>query len=275
MGSRGITALDNIAASQWGMFTAAQARAVEVQSHQITSLVREGRAEQLSYGVYRFVSSAEVADPDVKAAWLSLKPEMLAPDRLASQPYDAVVAGRTAAHVHGVGDFYATPYTFIVRKRRQTRRADLQLWTRSLDESDVTMAGTLPVTTLERTFADLILADEDPSLVDDAMQDAARAGRVLEEVRLGELLGPAAKRNGYASGPAFAAVLIARNMAPIQMRSSVESALLAMKHLTKPTGAVSAAAQIDPQTQATVDDLLRAFSSELASEAPASNKGRK
>ena len=251
MGSRGITALDNIAASQWGMFTAAQARAVEVQSHQITSLVREGRAEQLSYGV------------------------LLAPDRLASQPYDAVVAGRTAAHVHGVGDFYATPYTFIVRKRRQTRRADLQVWTRSLDESDVTMAGTLPVTTLERTFADLILADEDPSLVDDAMQDAARAGRVLDEVRLGELLGPAAKRNGYASGPAFAAVLIARNMAPIQMRSSVESALLAMKHLTKPTGAVSAAAQIDPQTQATVDDLLRAFSSELASEAPASNKGRK
>ena len=80
--------------------------------------------------------------------------------------------------------------------RRQSQRAEIRYRQRQLDSADVTIVNGLPVTTLERTVADLVEARTDLSLVADALGDAARM-RQLDLNRLAELLAPLAARTGF------------------------------------------------------------------------------
>ena len=47
-----ITELYDLAAAQWGMFTSAQAQKLGLRRNQITRMVKTGRIEPISYGVY-------------------------------------------------------------------------------------------------------------------------------------------------------------------------------------------------------------------------------
>ena len=79
---------------------------------------------------------------------------------------------------------------------------------------------------------DLVALHEDPELIDKFIQDASRSiGHQFDLERLSELLAPLAKRNGFGKmdGKAFAADLLRRNSAAIQMRRagcSLEDAVL-------------------------------------------------
>ena len=121
-----------------------------------------------------------------KAAWLAAYPIPTAAERLKARPFDAVVAGRTAAALHGIGDLHEDPYTFIVRVRRQTSVADLEFHMWSLDEHDVTFVEGLPVTTMERTISDLVKDRQDPGHVHQAVADALAKG--IDLARLEALL---------------------------------------------------------------------------------------
>jgi hypothetical protein len=57
------------------------------------------------------------------------------------------------------------------------------------------MVDGLPVTTIERTIADLVEARIDLSLVAQVMSDAART-HIIDAARLSELLSPLAARHG-------------------------------------------------------------------------------
>lgn len=104
--------------------------------------------------------------------------------------------GESAAALHGVGDLPADRQELSTPVRRQTQRAEISYRQRQLELDDVTIAHGLPVTTIERTVADLVEARTDLSLVADVLRDAARA-RNLDTGRLSELLSPLAARNGH------------------------------------------------------------------------------
>lgn len=212
-----ISELEQLAASQWGMFTTAQAQALGLRRNQVSRMVDSMRVEPMCYGVYRFVAGSEPTNADLKAAWLSAFPKETAAERLAKRPFDAVVAAGTAAAALSAGDFHMSPYTFITAVRKQTAREGMRFLGCSLDEADVVMVDGLPTTSFERTVFDLLRLDEDPSLVDGFMHDAARSrGHAFDFERLSELLGPIASRHGFPEGgAAFAADLILRNVSDV------------------------------------------------------------
>jgi len=201
-----------LASSQWGLFTSAQAQEIGVGRTQISRMQADGRIENLAPGVYRFTSGEETSFSDIKAHWMAIASKEPAYERIAKQKASAVVAGRTAAYMLGIGDMYATPYTFIVDKRKQTRNPNLKYVQWEIADEDIGTIGGLPVTKAERTIADLIKLKEDPSLIDDVVKDAVRQG-LIDSQRLAKLLAPLAARNGYPrnNGSAFAQELILRN----------------------------------------------------------------
>lgn len=214
-----ISGLEHLAASQWGMFTVAQAQILGFRRNQISRMVDAARVESMCYGVYRFVAGSEPVHADLKAAWLSVFPKETAAERLSKRPYDAVVASGTASVALGAGDFHMSPYTFIASSRRQTARADMRFLMCSLEDCDVVMLDGLPTTTPERTVFDLLRLDEDPSLVDGFMREVVQnRAHSFDFERLASLLGPIASRYGFPKGgAAFAADLVSRNAADVLM----------------------------------------------------------
>lgn len=208
--------LQSLAASQWGLFTAAQARELGIQRNQIARLVKRGLVESIDYGVYRFSSGYEASHADLKAAWLSLYPKKTAYERMAEQPFDAVVRGRTAAFLHDLGDFYPTPFSFAVSKRRQTRRGNIHCLLEEVGPQDVAFVDSLPVTSVEKTIADLIREGEDPTLLGQVVKDAARKGHEFDTARLSVLLNPLSTRSGYEDGESFACMLLSKNAGDVQ-----------------------------------------------------------
>ena len=136
-----ITELYDLAAAQWGMFTSAQAQKLGLRRNQITRMVKTGRIEPISYGVYRYTSSAESDNIEIKAAWLAVYPKKKAENRLKARPFDAIAAGTTAAALLDAGDFHPSPYTFILQQRKQTSRKDVRFLLCKIDEEDVMREG--------------------------------------------------------------------------------------------------------------------------------------
>ncbi|MBG6060138.1 hypothetical protein RCH16_003608 [Cryobacterium sp. MP_M5] len=190
--------LEELAAGQWGLFTTAQARARGVSRANLSHRERDGRLERLAQGVYRLGGVPVAPLDDLRAAWMSTDPIMLAWERVSTP--QVVVGGAAATAVHECGDINPVPYRLITRRRRQTQRTDIAYSRRLLDSRDVVVVGGLPVTSIERTIADLVDEIGDLSLVGDVMADATRGERAVDFERLGLLLDPYAARYGHPRG---------------------------------------------------------------------------
>lgn len=187
--------LAEVTASQWGMVTSAQARALGVDRLTLARLAEAGHLIRLAHGVYRDSGTPSEQFEDLRAAWLSAQPRVMGEARLRDGTSGVVVAATSAAALHGVGDLWADRHEFVSPTRRQSQRTEIRYRQRSLDPRDVTVAEGLPTMTLERTIADLLEDTGDQSLVADALRDAARK-RSLDHDRLRDLLSPLAARNG-------------------------------------------------------------------------------
>lgn len=187
--------LAEVSESQWGLVTSAQASARGVSHMNLTRLSESGDLVRLSHGVYRDAGAPDPRHVALRAAWLATEPKRLADDRLRDQPPSAVVSGESAARLHGIGDLRAMRSEFTTPTRRQSQRPDVRYRTRQLPSSDVTVRDGLPVTTVERTIADLVEERQDLSIVADALRDAAM--QTLDTTRLTALLSPLADRNGH------------------------------------------------------------------------------
>lgn len=189
----------DLGASQWGLFTSAQARGAGVPAMALSRLVKGGHLVRIAHGVYRGGGVPAPQHEELRAAWLAAEPGELAWRRLQRRPWIPVISGMSAAVVHDIGDFRPSTMELSVPVRRQTQRHDLRYRCRELPSEDVTLVEGLPVTTRERTIADLVEAREDLSTVADALRDAAKRS-VLDSQRLMELLSPLAARNGHEAG---------------------------------------------------------------------------
>lgn len=190
--------LGEISAGQWGMLTATQARNRGIERSNLAHRERDGRLERLAHGVYRQAGSPSLPLDDLRAAWLSTNPAKLAHERTADS--DVIVGSAAGALVHQIGDIDPLPYRLITHDRRQTQRQEIAYSQRPIDLEDITVRDGLPVTTVERTIADLLRDYGDISLVADALRDATRMDSELDEGRLAHLLAPLAHRYGHHKG---------------------------------------------------------------------------
>lgn len=196
------TALKNLAEvtqSQWGMVTSAQAIARGVSHVNLSRLTESGDLVRLTHGVYKDAGAPSNEHETLRAAWLSVEPRRFAWERLNDRPGFATVSGESAAALHGIGNLRAIRFEFTTPVRKQTQRHDVRYRTRTLASDDVTIRDGLPVTTPERTIADLIEERVQLDHVANALRDAARTSHINSD-RLTELLAPLAERNGHKKG---------------------------------------------------------------------------
>ena len=197
--SEALLALDELVAAQWGLVTSAQAKAAGVMPMTLSRLARSGHLVRVAHGVYRGGGAPAPQHEELRAAWLAAEPGLPAWQRLQHRPWTPVISGMSAAAVHGIGDFRPSTMELSAPERRQTQRDDLRYRSRELPSDDIALVEGLPVTTRERTIADLVEARQDLTTVAAALKDAA--GRsALDSRRLVELLSPLAARNGHETG---------------------------------------------------------------------------
>lgn len=177
-----VSRLGVLAERRWGMFTTAQAEAVGVSRKQLVRMTASGVLERLAQGVYRMAGTPPQDHENIYATWLAL-------GGATSQPTEAgapalVAAGVTAAVVHDIGDFFLDGIDFIVGSRKTTRLPEVRLRIRPLTPADATSVNGLPTLTVERTITDLLTLSTDTSLIDDALREAARFGKITDPQRL-------------------------------------------------------------------------------------------
>jgi predicted transcriptional regulator of viral defense system len=179
-----VKAISEIAASQRGLFTTAQAALFGVSRSVLAYMTKVGKIERLEHGVYKVSGTPFEEDQGIYAAWLSTDPARMAFERRSD--FDGVVVGgRSAAAIHGIGDFFLSPYRFLTRERINSKRSGIVFTKRTVDDRDVTFtAAGLPITSVERTLFDLHVDSEEPSLFNDAVVDATERHVPLDESRI-------------------------------------------------------------------------------------------
>lgn len=191
--------LAEVTAYQWGMVTSAQASMHGITRLDLSRLAADGQLERVAHGVYKDAGAPAGPHADLQAAWLSTDPKSMGEARIKDAASGVVVAGESAADLHGIGDLRALRHDFVSPARRQSQRSAIRYRQRILDPRDVTLVVGLPVMTMERTIADLVDDIKDLSLVADALRDAS-SKRDLDLERLRALLAPLSHRNGLAKG---------------------------------------------------------------------------
>ena len=166
--------LADVTAYQWGMATSAQASMHGITRLDLSRLAADGQLERLAHGVYKDAGAPAGPHADLQAAWLSTEPKTMGTVRIKDGANGVVVAGKSAADLHDIGDFRALRHEFVSPARRQSQRSAIRYRQRTLDPRDV-------------------------SLVADALRDASRK-RDLDLDRLRSLLAPLAQRNGLKQG---------------------------------------------------------------------------
>lgn len=200
--------VSGIAAGQWGLLTTAQAEAAGVNRSSLARMRGRGDLERVGQGVY-VLAGADDELSALRAAWLALAPTATPEERLAEMAGAAVVSHASAAGLHKLGDLPHDIAEFTVGESRRTVRDGIRLHQARLNAADVTIVEGLPVTTIERTIADLLRSRRhgDPEHIARIVGDALVEAR-LDVDRLAELLEPLASRYKQPSGAAFATWLV-------------------------------------------------------------------
>lgn len=165
------------------VFTTAQAFRLGVSRDALAKACASGRLVRVAHGAYRMAGVPPTEYDELIAVWKLTRPALFFHERASWEGWDGIVAcGRTAASVLGLGDFYASPYRLASPRRMRSNASGATFAVRRVEREDVSFEEGFPVTRPERTLVDLILDDEDPSLVLDALRDARARG--IDEDRL-------------------------------------------------------------------------------------------
>jgi predicted transcriptional regulator of viral defense system len=203
----GLMRLAELAGEQWGLVTTGQAAQIGVPAGPMSRWVDQGALTRITHGIYKITGSPHDPLDELRAAWLGLAPKRTAADRLAQPHIDAVVSHRSAAALHGLGDLDADVHEFIVQGRRQSRRRDVRIHTRTapIESASWTRVAGLPVTTVLSTILDLAAQHIDGGHLAGVVRDAVATAAVdLDE--LSEALAPYAHHYGAVAGDGTALV---------------------------------------------------------------------
>jgi hypothetical protein len=164
--------IQDLAQEQWGLVTRRQMEAADIGPTTLDRLTTAGGLlERVATGVYRLTAAPSPDHQDLRAAWLQLAPEIPAWERTATQ---GVVSHRSAASMYRLGHLPADRHEFTVPKRKQTRRPDVRIHVRPLEDREWISLEGLPVTRPSRIASDLLRDHEDPEAVAQLISDAIR-----------------------------------------------------------------------------------------------------
>ena len=166
-----IPILENLAQSEGGIFTTAQAGRMDVPRSALSHAEKTGRIVRITHGAYRFAGTPASQFDELVALWKLTAPSKFTQERAISWD-GVVVGGHSAAFIHNIGDFFLEPYRLYTRQRFNSRTSAAEYSMRAISEEDVVWRHGLPITRVERTLVDLVKDHEDPSLCEDAFFDA-------------------------------------------------------------------------------------------------------
>jgi hypothetical protein len=126
-------------------------------------------------GVHLVVAAGIPNHLEEKSAWLRLAPSRRAWERDAADGDNGAFSHRTACVLHGLGDIPAPQVEITVPRRRTTRISGVRLHRGNLTRDEITATDDgLPVTTVERTIRDLLVAQVDGGHLGGVLHDALR-----------------------------------------------------------------------------------------------------
>lgn len=171
-----------------GVFTTAQAARMGIPRDALHDASKGGRIERVVRGAYRLVGSGSAQTDELTAIWKLTAPSKFAHERMQPSEWDGVaIGGSTAASFLGISDFYLSPYRIYTPKRFNSRKKVASFAVRRIAREDVSFESGLPITRVERTIFDLVVDDEDLSLVSDTLRDACYAGKQFDFEKLKDL----------------------------------------------------------------------------------------
>jgi predicted transcriptional regulator of viral defense system len=190
-----LAALGGIAADQWGLITAAQAKDAGLNGVQLLRLTETGLLESVGRGVYLLTAAGQPQHLEIKVAWLRLQPKVPAWERRPGDPDSGVISHASACQLHDLGDIPAPRVEISVPRRRATNEPFVHLRTAVLDPADITLVDGLPVTTAPRTIVDLLQAKADGGHLGAVIAEAERRD-LISLPELAERVGPFARKYG-------------------------------------------------------------------------------
>lgn len=186
----------DLAADQWGLVTTAQAEKLGVHRHRLASAVSSGRMERIAHGVYAMAGVPDSPLTRLRAAYLGADAAATLAERKRRLPDSGVVSHTSAAVVHGLGTLRALRHEMTFPVRRQTQRRDIKYHLMKIGPESITEVDRLPVTTVERTAADLLRSGVDEDHVALVLSDAEDRA-LLDRNALLKELAPVAHARGY------------------------------------------------------------------------------
>lgn len=204
--SSNISAIENLAASEGGIFTSGQAARMGIPRYALSHAAKSGRIERVRHGAYRLASSIGSPLDDLAAVYKLTAPDRFTHERMGGGFDGAAVCGATAAYVLGIGDLQPEPWEIAVPRRFNSRMDGARFRVMGLGRDDVVWAdGGFPVTRVERTVDSLARDSVEESLLADVLVDAIRRYGATElDVRLLRgLLGEERMRSLLAAAGAY------------------------------------------------------------------------
>ena len=168
--------LFELAATQAGYFTAAQAREIGYDSRTLWHHVKTGQLERVSRGFYRLAEFPAHSHEDVTAAWVKA-----GPDR-------ATVSHETALALYDLAPIRQRSIHITVQREHRPYKGQARLpgvqvhtITQPFRPGEVVQRFGVRVTSPARSIADAAEAGTDPSSVQEAIGSALRQGLLTAE----------------------------------------------------------------------------------------------
>jgi len=141
--SSSVDVLYRLAEPRAGYFTTAQARDVDVSRQQLHYLARTGSIDRVAHGIYRLrrFPAQRFEDVIVACLWAG---------------EDAAASHDTALAVYELTDAMPARIHVTVPRPFRGQRRGVVVHVAGLDEGERTVRAGVPVTTVERTIADLV-----------------------------------------------------------------------------------------------------------------------
>ena len=170
-------ALFDVASSQEGLFTTAQAGDAGYSPQLLQKHLRAGRIQRIRRGVYRLVHFPPGEHEDLAAVWLWSERA-------------GVFSHDTALSLHDLSDILPSRLHLTVpaswRSRRLRVPRGVVLHYADVPKDERAWVGPVPVTEPRRTLADCVAASVPPDLVQQAMEQATARG-LLTRAALAEI----------------------------------------------------------------------------------------
>lgn len=157
--------LYEIAESQAGYFTTAQAHSAGFSRERLSNTVQSGKFQRAAQGVYRLAHFPASQHEDLFIAWLVTGPH-------------SVISHESALAVYELSDALPGEVHVIVPRTASRRRQNIRLHTNRLLPDEISNRIGLPVTTAARTIADCANRGLAAELVRQAFQEAQHRGLV-------------------------------------------------------------------------------------------------